>query len=111
MVQQITMLPSPSIPSGHLLIRTVSSLVSAGTERMLVEFGKASLLTRLDVIQIKSRKFLKRYVPMVFLLPSTLLQPRLDQPFSWLLQCWSCHWSRQVTGYQVGDRVISTALR
>ena len=36
--------PCPQVTPGHLLVRTGVSLVSAGTERMLLEFGKASLL-------------------------------------------------------------------
>ena len=39
-------LPSPEVAPGHLLIRTSWSLVSAGTERMLVEFGKASWIDK-----------------------------------------------------------------
>jgi predicted dehydrogenase/threonine dehydrogenase-like Zn-dependent dehydrogenase len=34
--------PVPAIKTGELLIRTTRSLVSLGTERMLVEFGKAN---------------------------------------------------------------------
>lgn len=36
--------PSPICGPGQLTIQTRASLISAGTERMLVEFGKASLL-------------------------------------------------------------------
>ena len=35
--------PSPRAGRGQLLIRTTRTLVSAGTERMLVDFGKAAL--------------------------------------------------------------------
>ncbi|MFO1431385.1 MAG: hypothetical protein U1F76_14785 [Candidatus Competibacteraceae bacterium] len=34
---EIAEVPCPRVPPGHLLIRTTRSLVSAGTERMLVE--------------------------------------------------------------------------
>ena len=34
--------PVPKIKRGHLLIQTTKSLVSLGTERMLVDFGKAN---------------------------------------------------------------------
>ncbi len=39
-------IPSPSIKSGHVLIKSYHSLVSLGTEKMLVEFGKASLIEK-----------------------------------------------------------------
>lgn len=38
--------PAPLVKSGHVLIKTSHSLVSLGTEKMLVEFGKANLLAK-----------------------------------------------------------------
>ncbi len=38
--------PSPRAGAGQLLIRTTRSLISAGTERMLVDFGKAGLIDK-----------------------------------------------------------------
>ncbi len=38
--------PAPMIKSGHILIQTTRSLVSLGTERMLVEFGKSNLFQK-----------------------------------------------------------------
>ncbi|MGH8020134.1 MAG: hypothetical protein ACREIA_18015 [Opitutaceae bacterium] len=38
--------PAPSVPRGHVLIRTEVSLLSPGTERMLVSFGQANLLEK-----------------------------------------------------------------
>ena len=35
--------PAPLTKDGHVLIRTHNSLVSLGTEKMLVDFGKAKL--------------------------------------------------------------------
>ena len=36
--------PVPQVKSGYVLVKTSCSLVSLGTERMLVEFGKANLI-------------------------------------------------------------------
>jgi hypothetical protein len=36
--------PSPTARQGHVLIQTRASPISAGTERMLTEFGSASLI-------------------------------------------------------------------
>ena len=41
-------IPCPNIIPGSLLIRTSKTLVSAGTERMLVDFGKANLIDKHD---------------------------------------------------------------
>lgn len=39
-------IPAPELKAGNLLIETTRSLVSLGTERMLVEFGKSNLLQK-----------------------------------------------------------------
>ncbi len=36
-------LPEPQVKAGHVLVKTRTSLISAGTERMVVEFAKKSL--------------------------------------------------------------------
>jgi predicted dehydrogenase/threonine dehydrogenase-like Zn-dependent dehydrogenase len=38
--------PAPFIKPGHVLIQTTRSLISLGTERMLVEFGKSNLFQK-----------------------------------------------------------------
>ena len=39
---EVADVPCPRVGPGQVLIRSRVSLVSAGTERMLVEFGKAA---------------------------------------------------------------------
>ena len=43
---EVTEVPVPNVSSGSLLIKTSKTLVSAGTERMLVEFGKAGWIKK-----------------------------------------------------------------
>ena len=43
---EVADVPSPGSRRGHLLIRTDRTLVSAGTERMMVEFGKAGWIQK-----------------------------------------------------------------
>src|SRR3546814_1311855 len=43
---QIIEAPAPANAAGHLLIRPTATLISAGTERMLVDFGKSSMLAK-----------------------------------------------------------------
>jgi len=38
--------PCPGEKPGHLLIQSKVTLISAGTERMLVDFGKATLIDK-----------------------------------------------------------------
>ena len=41
---EVANLPCPQVENGQVLIQTHASLISAGTERMLVEFSKANLI-------------------------------------------------------------------
>ena len=43
---EIADIPVPALGSGEVLIRTARSLISTGTEKMLLEFGKASYLNK-----------------------------------------------------------------
>ncbi len=38
--------PAPAVSNGKVLIQSKVSLISTGTERMLVDFGKSSLLAK-----------------------------------------------------------------
>ena len=39
-------IPCPEVSAGKVLIKSQISLISSGTERMLVEFGKANLVKK-----------------------------------------------------------------
>ena len=45
-VTEVAEVPAPLVGPGLLLIHTARTLISAGTERMLVEFGKANLIDK-----------------------------------------------------------------
>lgn len=53
-------LPRPAVPANHILIRSVCSLVSPGTERMLLEFGKAGWLSKARQQPDKVREVLQK---------------------------------------------------
>ena len=38
--------PVPNLKSGHILVKSTRSLVSLGTERMLIDFGKANIINK-----------------------------------------------------------------
>jgi predicted dehydrogenase/threonine dehydrogenase-like Zn-dependent dehydrogenase len=52
--------PAPPTPRGGLLIRTTRSLISAGTERMLVDFGRASWVDKLHQQPDKVKQVLEK---------------------------------------------------
>jgi len=43
---ELVEVPSPKVKAGHVLIRTLRTLISPGTEKAVLDFGKASLLEK-----------------------------------------------------------------
>lgn len=106
---EIAEIPCPLADSGALLIRTSRSLVSAGTERMLVEFGKANIVGKARQQPDKVRMVLNK-VKTDGLMPTVeAVRNKLDQS----LPLGYCNVGRVieigpgVTGFAVGDRVAS----
>lgn len=101
--------PCPSVPDGHLLIRTVQTLVSVGTEKMLVDFGKANLLDKARQQPDKVRMVIDK-IRTDGLMPTVdAVRAKLEQPIPMgycnvgtVVKC-----GKGVNGYAVGDRVVS----
>lgn len=97
------------VRNGTVLIRTTHSLVSLGTERMLVEFGKANLIEKARQQPDKVKLVLDK-VRTEGLLPTLeAVFNKLDQP----LPLGYCNTGvvvevgEGVSGFSVGDRVAS----
>ena len=71
--------PTPRLSAGNILIQTSRSLVSAGTEKMLVEFSRANLIE-------KSRQQPERVKQVLDKIKSDGLIPTLEAVFSKLDQ-------------------------
>ena len=101
--------PCPQVKPGHLLVQTQASLISSGTERMLVEFGKASLIEKSRQQPEKVRMVLDK-VKTDGLVPTLeAVQSKLDQPLPMgyanagvVLEV-----GAGVEEFSVGDRIIS----
>lgn len=72
--------PAPGPAAGRLLIRTHCSLVSAGTERMLVDFGKAGWLGKARQQPEKVRAVLNKVRSEGALATWRAIQSKLEQP-------------------------------
>src|ERR1700756_4915461 len=72
--------PAPQGAAGTLLIRTVRSLVSAGTERMLGEFGRAGWLERMRQQPGAVRQVLDKLRTDGLLPTVEAVRSRLDRP-------------------------------
>jgi predicted dehydrogenase/threonine dehydrogenase-like Zn-dependent dehydrogenase len=108
-VTELVDAPAPIASRGMLLIRTRASLMSIGTERMLVEFGQASLLN-------KARQQPDRVKAVVDKARVDGVAATLDAVRSKLAQPLPLGYSNagvvievgaDVSGFDVGDRVIS----
>jgi predicted dehydrogenase/threonine dehydrogenase-like Zn-dependent dehydrogenase len=101
--------PCPTVPSCGLLIRSSVSLVSAGTERMMVAFGKANWLSKARQQPDKVRMVLEKVRTDGLLATVDAVRSKLDQPLApgycnvgRVLACGS-----EVHGFAAGDRVVS----
>lgn len=101
--------PAPIVRRGAVLIRSHRSLVSLGTERMLVEFGKASYLE-------KARQQPEKVKQVLDKIKTDGLQPTLEAVFRKLgepLPLGYCNVGEVidvgagVTEFKIGDRVAS----
>ena len=108
---QLVDLPVPSFDSNQLLVRTTCSLVSAGTERMLVEFGKANLIEKVRQQPDKFAEVLNK--AKTDGLPSTLsaVQDKLGEaiPVGYSNVGIVSAIGDNVTGFKIGDRVVSNS--
>jgi predicted dehydrogenase/threonine dehydrogenase-like Zn-dependent dehydrogenase len=72
--------PAPARHPGHVLIRTVASVVSPGTERMLLEFGKAGWLGKVQQQPEKVRQVLDKIKADGLGPAVSAVRRKLDQP-------------------------------
>jgi predicted dehydrogenase/threonine dehydrogenase-like Zn-dependent dehydrogenase len=101
--------PDPLVAENSILVRTSLSLISAGTERMLVEFGKASLLDKARQQPEKVKMVLEK-VQTDGLLPTIeAVRSKLDQPISLGYSSVGvvAKIGTDVDGFEIGDRVVS----
>ena len=102
-------IPVPQPSRGQVLIQTTHTLVSLGTERMLVEFGKASLFQKARQQPEKVQQVLDKIRAEGLLPTLEAVFNKLDQPIP-LGYCQVGHVTQVgegVTEFQIGDRVVS----
>ena len=102
-------IPCPTVGRGEVLIQTRVSLISVGTERMLVDFGKASMLDKARQQPEKVKMVLEKVSTDGLFATIGAVQSKLEQPIP-LGYCNAgvvVAVGAGVTELEVGDRVAS----
>jgi len=101
--------PAPELQSDSLKIATKMSLISSGTERMLIDFGKASYIDKARQQPEKVKMVLDKVVSDGLLTTFEAVRSKLSKPIALgysnvgVVQ----EVSKDVSGFKIGDRVVS----
>lgn len=101
--------PAPNATKNHVVINTSTTLISAGTERMLVDFGKANLIDKARSQPDKVKMVLEKVQTDGLATTIDAVKSKLAQP----LPLGYCNVGvvaesgRGVEQFKLGDRVIS----
>jgi len=101
--------PAPKVRAGRLRIATSVSLVSAGTERMLVEFARGSLVSKARQQPERVKEAIQKVATDGLVTTVQAIRSKLDQP----MLLGYCNVGEVlevgagVKGFRVGDRVVS----
>jgi predicted dehydrogenase/threonine dehydrogenase-like Zn-dependent dehydrogenase len=101
--------PVPRVEPGRLLVRSRASVISSGTERMLLEFGKANLVNKARQQPGKVRMVLDKIKTDGLLPTLDAVRSKLDEPLA--MGYSNCgvvlEAADNTAGFSVGDRVVS----
>lgn len=108
-VTEVTEVPVPCAGAGQLLIRTTRTLISAGTERALVEFARANFLDKARQQPDKVRQVLDKVRTDGLLTTVEAVQYKLDQPMALGYSNVGvvADIGGGVEGFAIGDRIVS----
>jgi predicted dehydrogenase/threonine dehydrogenase-like Zn-dependent dehydrogenase len=101
--------PAPSVYEGTIVVQSLASLISTGTERMLLDFGKSSLLEKARQQPDKVKMVLDKVRTDGLFMTLDAVKSKLDQP----LPLGYCNAGRVlevgsgVDRFKAGDRVVS----
>ncbi|MFC1527232.1 bi-domain-containing oxidoreductase [Candidatus Neomarinimicrobiota bacterium] len=106
---QLVEIPTPQVQDGHLLIESDASLISKGTEKMLLEFGKSGWINKARQQPDKVKQVIDKIKTDGLTSTYQSIMTKLDNP----LPLGYCNAGtvksigKGVSGYEIGDRVIS----
>lgn len=101
--------PVPQVTKNNVVINTTTTLISAGTERMLVDFGKANLIDKARAQPDKVKMVLEKVQADGLMTTVDAVKSKLAQP----LPLGYCnvgiveHAGKGAENFKTGDRVVS----
>lgn len=102
-------IPCPQIKNNHVIVQTTCSLISSGTERMLLEFGRANILGKIKQQPEKVKQVFDKVKTDGVVATLEAVKSKLDQPIS-LGYCQAGlvrEISENNTDFAMGDRVVT----
>ena len=104
---QLVEVPAPAVSKGKVLIQSKTSLISTGTERMLVDFGKSSLLAKARNQPDKVKQVLNKIKTDGLLTTIDAVRSKLAQPIPLGYCNAGVVLESGVSEFQKGQRVVS----
>lgn len=104
---QLVEVPAPAVSKGKVLIQSKTSLISTGTERMLVDFGKSSLLAKARNQPDKVKQVLNKVKTDGLLTTIDAVRSKLAQPIPLGYCNVGVILESGVSEFQKGQRVVS----
>jgi predicted dehydrogenase/threonine dehydrogenase-like Zn-dependent dehydrogenase len=104
---EVADVPAPRPGQGQVLVETSRTLVSAGTERMLVEFGKSNLIDKARQQPDKVKMVLEKVRTDGLAATLDAVRSKLDQPLAVGYCNVGTVMDSRAEGFATGDRVVS----
>ena len=104
-------IPVPCISDGEILVRSHRSLISTGTEKMLIDFGKSNFINKIKSQPDKVQEVISKVKNDGLLSTYEAVKHKLDEPFS-LGYCSSGEVIQSKCEiFSIGDRVATNGPR
>ena len=105
----ISNIPSPKIKNGHILVSSSLTLISSGTERMLVEFGKSNWIEKAKSQPEKVKQVIEKCKTDGLQTTFNAVKSKLDQPLplGYNNVGTIIGLGKDVKGFNLGQRVVS----
>ena len=102
--------PCPRSSSNHLLVESRCSLVSSGTERALMEFGKAGYFGKARQQPDKVRQSIDKILTDGLIPTVEAITKKLDEPMPLGYSNVGLVLDEGTKGFSVGDRIVSNGF-